>query len=80
MGLPLSTFVCWNCRRSDVTLLRIKDEDGKKTEDYVCVNCVTLHPAPPIGNFSKVHFPTMPIKINLGREKYLAEHEKPIGA
>ena len=55
MGLPLSTIVCWNCKRNDLQLFRVKDE-GVKTEDYVCLNCKDLHPAPPIGNCSKIYY------------------------
>lgn len=50
---PRAQIVCWNCRRGDVQLFNIKDNKGNKTEDYVCVNCKSEFPVPPIGNMSK---------------------------
>ena len=46
--------VCWHCRRAHVTLYNVKDEEGKKTNDYVCVNCREKFPRPEIYNCSRV--------------------------
>lgn len=47
--------VCWKCRYGNRTLYRVKDENGNKTEDYVCLSCWGMgHYRPPIGNQSFV--------------------------
>lgn len=53
---PRAQIVCWNCRQGNLQLFNIKDEAGKKTGDYVCVNCKDGFPVPPIGNMSKIYF------------------------
>lgn len=55
MHEPYATIVCWHCRRSDVTLLKVKSGDGDKITDYVCVKCAPMYPAPPIGNSSRIY-------------------------
>lgn len=45
--------VCWHCRKGDITLLRVR-KDGKKTEDYICKECMKTEYYPPIGNMSKI--------------------------
>lgn len=46
--------VCWHCRKSNVTLVRVI-RDGKKTEDYICTTCKKEDYFPPIGNMSKIY-------------------------
>ena len=54
MDLVHATIVCWHCKRSDVTLKKVKADDNDY-EDYVCVNCEVMFPEPPIGNCSKIY-------------------------
>lgn len=54
---PIARIVCWYCRQGDKQLFRIRDEDGFKTEDYICVNCKPNAPkTPPMPNVSKMLF------------------------
>ncbi len=53
MAPVYATIICWHCKRSDVTLKKIKSEDD--IEDYVCSNCEVMFPEPPIGNCSKIY-------------------------
>lgn len=51
--MPHEIIACWYCKRGDVSLYRLRNEKGKKTQDYVCKE--DLHRgAPPIGNVSKI--------------------------
>ena len=45
--------VCWHCRKGNVTLYNIRDEDGKKTQDYTCGTC-KVWGDPPIWNASRI--------------------------
>lgn len=54
----IARIVCWNCRQGNKQLYNVRDNQGKKTEDYVCVDCRPLGQNPPIGNMSKQYFPT----------------------
>ena len=45
--------VCWKCKRAHVTLYNLRDENGKKTQDYVCSDC-KVWGSPEIGNVSRV--------------------------
>lgn len=54
----IARIVCWNCRKGDLQLFNVRNKEGRKTEDYVCVNCKPLVGPPPIGNMSKYYFPT----------------------
>jgi hypothetical protein len=60
---PTAQIVCWNCRRGDLQLFNVKDSSGKKTPDYICVNCKETNYYPPILNMSKVYFPTDEKKV-----------------
>lgn len=54
----VAKIVCWHCRRGDRQLFRIKDSDGFKTEDYICVDCKFFTSQnPPIQNVSKMLIP-----------------------
>ncbi len=53
---PIAQIVCWNCRQGNIQLFNIKNEQGKKTEDYVCLNCKDEFPVPPVENMSKNYF------------------------
>ena len=56
---PTALNVCWSCKRSDRTLFRLRDENGFKLPDYICIFCrdtLGLN-EPPIGNASKIYFP-----------------------
>lgn len=33
---------CWHCKRTDRTLKRLRDDNGKKTQDYICTLCLEL--------------------------------------
>ena len=54
---PIGTLCCWKCKRSGVTLTVCRDEDGKKTKDYVCENCKAWvgTKEPSIGNQSIIY-------------------------
>lgn len=54
----IARIVCWNCRKGDKQLFRLKDEYGFKLEDYICVDCKPYHNFPPVANMSKVYLPT----------------------
>lgn len=75
---PIAKIVCWHCRKGDKQLFRIKDEDGFKTEDYICVECKPTAPKmPPIGNASKLYYPT---KEQLERIAQIQKDEKKVVA
>lgn len=47
--------VCWKCKYGNRTLYNVKDEIGRKSNDYVCLSCIGLgYRKPPIGNSSFV--------------------------
>ena len=48
--------VCWQCKRGDQTLLRLKDDKGRKSLDYICRPCTEVYgmKLPRIGNSSKM--------------------------
>lgn len=48
---------CWSCKKTNVTLKRIRDEFGLKTEDYVCLSCEPLSPKPTHPNISFIPIP-----------------------
>lgn len=54
MRIISAQYVCWHCRRAHVTLFAVKDEEGKKTNDYVCSDCRLSYPRPDIYNSSRV--------------------------
>ncbi len=50
--------ICWACRSDRFQLFRVKNKEGKKTLDYICVRCKYLGSyEPPIGNVSIVKLP-----------------------
>ena len=57
---PIAQLVCHNCKRAYVSLLRIRDENGHKTPDYVCTKCVKDHPTPAVENISRRYIPEKP--------------------
>ena len=66
--------VCWSCKRADRTLFRLRDENGFKTKDYICVFCrdtLGLND-PPIGNSSKIYFPKVKSKEEMELEEKIA--------
>lgn len=83
---PIAKIVCWHCRKGDKQLFRIRDEDGFKTEDYICVTCKAEgNYMPPIGNASKLYYPTKEqlerIKqIQKDKDKVVAVEGDPIPA
>lgn len=51
----VTTIVCWKCKFGNRTLYNVKDENGNKTEDYICLSCMGMgHRRPDIGNSSFV--------------------------
>lgn len=53
---PVARIVCWHCHRNDRTLYRVRDDRGRKTQDYVCSVCRLFVGRPPIGNVSMIRF------------------------
>lgn len=43
---------CWRCKETHKTLFVVRDEDGKKTNDYTCDDCKAWGD-PEIGNSSR---------------------------
>lgn len=55
--------VCWKCKSRNKTLHGVKDEAGRKTKDYVCVDCLRDgYGKPSIGNQSFVKENRLEIK------------------
>lgn len=64
---PISRIVCWKCKEGQFdprlkafgmkgkTLLRVKEKDGKKSNDYICISCKSFgFYEPDIWNTSEV--------------------------
>lgn len=57
---PIAQIVCHHCKRAFVSLFRVRDEKGKKTEDYVCTKCVKEFPTPVLEDISRRYIPEDP--------------------
>jgi hypothetical protein len=49
----VSHIVCWKCRKGNLQLFNVRNELGKKTRNYVCVNCKKLQVFPEIDDMSQ---------------------------
>jgi len=54
---PIGTICCLRCKNTRATLTVCRDEDGKKTKDYVCEKCKAWvgTKEPDIGNQSMIY-------------------------
>lgn len=48
----VSRIVCWKCRKGNLQLFNVRVL-GKKTKNYVCVNCKKLQVLPEIDDMSQ---------------------------